>query len=398
MAHILNIAQKDLLQLLRDFKTFLFLLLMPILFTFLFGFAFGGFSSGSDSRLPVGYLDEDQSWVSEQLKFLLNRSEVIRLVQDPSSSHQKLEQMVAEDKLAAAIVVPSRYGKTFLRDRSLRLTVIAKGGSAAWTTVEAALLSAVGRLDSAARTAFIMEEITNGHIPYRYAFDRCLKAWAASPIAVIETKSPALGEEKSSNNALAHTSPGMMLQFAIAGLMTCAQILVGERKSRCLQRMLTTAINRSTILFGHALAFFTLVFGQFLLLIVFAQFILKVNYLRLPLATLVVAFCAALCITALGLLIGTLARNEDQAVIFSLVPMFILAGLGGAWVPLEVTGEAFQRIGHLSPVAWAMDGFKNITLRGLGFNSVLVPAAALVGYAGLFFALAYWRMNRLQEG
>ena len=44
MRRILDIAAKDLLQLLRDRKTFLFLLIMPILFTFLFGYAFGGFS------------------------------------------------------------------------------------------------------------------------------------------------------------------------------------------------------------------------------------------------------------------------------------------------------------------------------------------------------------------
>ncbi len=396
MAHILDIAHKDLLQLLRDYKTFLFLLLMPILFTFLFGFAFGGFSAGSDSRLPVGILDEDQSWVGEQLQSLLKQSAVIRLVQEPSS-RRLLEQKVADDKLAAAIVIPPRYGKVFLRDRSLRLIVITKTESTAWTTIESALLSALSRLDSAARTAAISERLTNGRIPYRYAFDRSLQAWEIPPITILETKSVALQGSKSTNDALAHTSPGMMLQFAIAGLMTCAHILVGERKSRCLQRMLTSAVSRFHILIGHYLAIFTLVFAQFLLLIVFAQFVLKVDYLRLPIATLVMALCAALCIAALGLLIGLLARNEDQAVVFSIVPMFVLAGLGGAWVPLEVTGETFQRIGHLSPVAWAMDGFKNITLRGLGFDSVLLPAAALIGYAGLFFALAFWRMNRLQE-
>ncbi len=109
------------------------------------------------------------------------------------------------------------------------------------------------------------------------------------------------------------------------------------------------------------------------------------------------AFASALCIAALGLLIGTLARTEEQAIIFSLVPMFVLAGLGGAWVPLEVTGETFAAIGHLSPVAWAMDGFKNVSLRGLGVEGVLVPAAALLGYALLFFAIAAWRFQVSQE-
>jgi len=106
---------------------------------------------------------------------------------------------------------------------------------------------------------------------------------------------------------------------------------------------------------------------------------------------LLVAFSSALCIAGMGLLIGIMARSEEQAIIFSLIPMFILAGLGGAWVPLEVTGAVFQTIGHLSPVAWALDGFKNVIVRGLGVESVLLPAAALIGYAILFFGLATWR-------
>jgi ABC-2 type transport system permease protein len=69
----------------------------------------------------------------------------------------------------------------------------------------------------------------------------------------------------------------------------------------------------------------------------------------------------------------------------------------GAWVPLEVTGETFAMIGHLSPIAWAMDGFKNISIRGLGFDSVLLPIAALAGYAVVFFVLAVWRLNAAEE-
>jgi len=66
-------------------------------------------------------------------------------------------------------------------------------------------------------------------------------------------------------------------------------------------------------------------------------------------------------------------------------------------VPLEYTGAAFQAIGHISPVAWAMDGFKNIVARGLGFSSILVPAAALAGYTLLFFSLAAWRFWRVSD-
>jgi ABC-2 type transport system permease protein len=124
---------------------------------------------------------------------------------------------------------------------------------------------------------------------------------------------------------------------------------------------------------------------------------LKVDYLRLPDATFLMAFSAALCIAAMGLFIGILAKTLEQAIIFSLIPMFAFSGLGGAWVPLEVTSPTFQAIGHLSPIAWGMDGFQNINLRGFGFESVLLPAGALALYAVLFFALAVWRLNASEE-
>jgi len=79
---------------------------------------------------------------------------------------------------------------------------------------------------------------------------------------------------------------------------------------------------------------------------------------------------------------------------FSLVAMFVLASLGGAWFPLEGTGPAFARLAHLTPMAWAMDGLQNVILRGQGLRSVLLPAGVLVGWAAAFYALAVVRLRR----
>jgi ABC-type multidrug transport system permease subunit len=399
MIRILDIALKDLTQFLRDFKTFMFLLFMPIVFTFLFGYAFGGFGGNgeSDSRLPVGFLNEDDRWISKALHNLLSDSDLIRLRENVFLSASDLDRMVAEGDLAAAVIIPNGYSKAVLADKSARLIVIADTGTSAWTTIEAELLKLASRLDGAVRTATIMEALDGERIPFEYGFEQTLKAWEDPPIAVVETTSSAVEETDAGIAALAHTSPGMMLQFSIAGLLTCAQVIVTERKSRTLQRILTTNTRRIHILLGHYLAIFLLIFIQFTLLITFGQVILKVDYLRAPEATFLVVFSAALCIAALGLLIGVVARSEEQAVTFSLIPMFVFSGLGGAWVPLEVTGETFARIGHVSPVAWAMDGFKNVVIRGFGFDSVLLPAAALAGYALVFFTLAVWRLSAMEE-
>jgi ABC-2 type transport system permease protein len=396
---ILDIAFNDIRQLMRERMTFMFLLVMPIAFTLMFGFAFGAFGGGpSDDRLPVGYLDLDNSSLSKRLHGLLAASQVVRLNEDTRRTPADLDRLVVDKKLPAAVVVPAGYGKAVLSGKTARLTLIADTSSTAGTTIEAEMISAANRLNGAVTTASITEQVTQGRAPFAHALDSALAAWDEPPIAVDETTSGAIQKQSSGGDmGFAHTAPAFMLQFAIAGLLTAAQMVVTERKSRALQRLLTTATRRVHILLGHYTAMLTLILTQFGLLILFGALALKVNYAHDVGATLLVALCAALCIAAMGLLIGILARSEEQASIFSLLPMFVFSGLGGAWVPLEVTGPTFQTIGHVSPVAWAMDGFQNIAARGLGFNTVLLPAAALVGYAAVFFALAAWRFWAAEE-
>ena len=252
MIRIFDITLKDLMQLMRDFKTFMFLLIMPVVFTFLFGFAFGGFGGGgSDSRLPVGYLDQDERWISQSLHDTLANSEVIRLEEFPTASPADLDLLVADGKLAAAVIVPEGYSQALLADKSARLIVIADTGSTAWTTIEAEILTAASRMDGAVRTATILNDLLGDRaaLPLRLQPD-ALRPGMNPPIAVSETTSSAVQKADNGIAALAHTSPGMMLQFAIAGLLTAAQVIVVERKSRTLQRLLTTATRRIHILLG----------------------------------------------------------------------------------------------------------------------------------------------------
>ncbi len=396
MNRILDITIKDLRQIMRNRMTFLFLLIMPIAFTLLFGLAFGGSGKATDARLPVGILNRDGGALSADLRSLLATSTVIRLDETPGRSEADLEALVSSGNLAAAVVVPAEYSQSVRDGSPLKLSFYADPSQTSTSTVESELLVVSNRLASAVRTASIAAKMTNGPAAFDPALAAALTAWQTPPIQISVTSGVSSKPQNQNIMSLAHSSPGMMIQFAIASLLTCATVIVNERKTRSLQRLLTTATSRFQILFGHYLAIFTLIFIQFLILILFGQ-VLHVDYLRLPGATLLVAGVTAVCIAALGLLIGVIAKSEEQAVIFSLIPMFILSGLGGAWVPLEYTGSSFQTIGHISPVAWAMDGFKNIVARGLGFNSVLLPAAALLGYALLFFGLALWRFWRVSE-
>lgn len=400
---VVDLALKDLRQLARDRQTFIFLLVMPIAFTLLFGFAFGG-NQTADPRLPLGLLNQDEGDLGQRLVTLLERSTVVRL-QTEADNPAELERLIADETWAAGLIIPAGYSEQLRQGEPGAPTFVALPGGSAGFTVRTEVETAVFHLTSAVQAAHITVEtaaqqnaLPGGVTEAAYfddALTRALAAWDAPPVQVVHTNARLAPAEDDSPNysAYAHTSPGMMAQFAIAGLMGAAGILVLEKKSRCLQRLVTTNMSPGQILVGHYLAMFVMILLQMAILILFGQLALRLPYFSQPWATLLVTVTAALFCASLGLLIGVLARNEEQVVVLALVPMFILAGLGGAWVPLEVTPAAFQQIAMFTPLAWVIDGYKDILVRGLGLEAVVTAATVLAAYAAGLFGLAVWRFR-----
>jgi ABC-2 type transport system permease protein len=403
---ILDLALKDLRQITRDRKSFLFLLVMPIIFTLLFGFAFGG-NNTADPRLPVGLADEDGGELSAQLAAMLAGSEVVRI--DIEDTREALQNMVVEEELAAAVIIPAGYSAALQAGQRPAVSVI--GGSQTGFTVEGAVETAAARLQSEVQAARLSTETAVAHdlLPteaarqahFEAAFEQALAAWTSPPVAITNNESSALAQEaqvQSGNySVFAHSSPGMMAQFAIAGLMGAAGILVVEKRSRSLQRLLTTNMSRGEILAGHYLAMFIMIFLQLVVLILFGQLFLDLPYLSQPLATLALTIATALFTASLGLLIGAVSKTEEQVIVFSLVPMFVLSALGGAWVPLEFTPENFQRVARLTPLAYVLDGYKDILVRGQGLAAISPALMVLLAYTSILFILAIWRF-RFDQG
>jgi ABC-2 type transport system permease protein len=406
---IIDIAIKDWTQIFRDWKSGLFLVLMPILFTLFFGIVLSPAlnpAPAGDARLPVGVIYQGtESDIARNIETLLGASSAVRPVQLTKEQASEAASMVADGEVAAAIVVPAGYFDALLSGENAQLEVIVDQSTPAGQTASTAIETAVNRLRSAAETAHLSTEAYTENAEFdseiarrdymMSAFTQAVEAWSQPPISTRHELATGEDSADTANGLTGFTqaSSGMIVQFAIFGLITSAMVLVLERKTRALQRLLTTPTRRWEIISGHMLAMFTIVFLQQVLLVGFGELAFDVGYLRQPLAVLVMMVALAAWSASLGMLISAIAKGEEQVITLSLIAMFLFASLGGAWFPLDVAGETFSKIGHLMPTAWAMDGFQNLIVRGLGLNSVILPAGILGLYAVGFFALALWRFR-----
>ena len=399
---ILDIVTKDLSQIFRDKRSLLFLVAMPIVFTLFMGFAYkgGGESDApTDTRIPLGWVNNDaDGYVAGQLFDMLSKSDTVRLVELTADT---VDDSVRNGEVAGALVVPVGYSGQASTGKDAQLTLVTDVNSTQGQSVFQSVRTSVMQLMSAVEISRLSAETVgkpNDASELTEGFASASQAWSETDSASLVKVEMVVAEEKGDwygDNPHNQSSPGMLVMFAIMGLVTSGQILVQERKLRTLQRMMSTSLKSWEIFAGHALAMFGVVFLQTILLVVFGQLILGVNYMHAPLGTLLVSISLGLWIASMGLFIGTLAKEDTQVVLFSLMAMFFFSAMGGVWFPLESSSGTYAAIGNATPSAWAMNGYQNILIRGLGLESVWMPTVVILAYALGFFLLAVWRFRTM---
>lgn len=399
---IFDLALKDLSQIFRDKKSLLFLVAMPVIFTIFMGFAYrnGGSQENVDNRIPLGVVNpEPDLSLNQELFARLANSTSMRVVE-----MKETEALTAlrKGQIAGVLLIPIGFNARSYAGEVVQLTLVSDPVSANGQSLYQLLRTPITQLMSAveiSRESANLVGLADVSIEQSAAFELAWGKWnAASQLSLvrIEQAIATPASDWTGGNPYNQSSPGILVMFAIFGLVTSAQILVQERKSRTLQRLVTTAMKPWQIVAGHLLAMFTITFLQTAMLVIFGQLVLKVDYLREPLGILLLGVTLGLWIASLGLLIGVIAKEEQQVVLYSMVAMFLFSALGGAWFPLESSGGAFAAVGRLTPSAWAMSGFQNILIRGLGLGSVWTAVAALSAYALFFFILAVWRFRKME--
>lgn len=102
----------------------------------------------------------------------------------------------------------------------------------------------------------------------------------------------------------------------------------------------------------------------------------------------VVSIAFALSMLSFGMAITAMSRTSLQLNTFVNLFGIIFAGVGGALVPLSVLPDWVQAVARFVPTYWAMDGFLDVILEGVGFAEALVPTFVLLLFTAGFTVIA----------
>ncbi len=398
MRKLLAIAWLDFKMGFADKSEIMFFLVLPLVFTLVLSAAMGGGSSSGDNRYPLPVVDEDASAVSAQLKTHLAESDVVRPV---AKTRDEANALLEDGKVSAALVIPAGFGEALMAGRPSALTLSKAPNDTRVLVVEQAVRTAADRVSNGvlAANASVAEaerirpfaDAAAKQAYFQQAMAMAQELLANPPARVDVTHAPEV--LRTSANPAEQSSVGQLVTWVSIPLIGVAALFIDERRQGTLRRLLTMPVSRAIILGGKIGG--RLIHGlvQMVLLILFGAHILGVNWGRSPLALVIMMLAFALASVALGVLLGTVARTPSQANWMAISSGMLMAALGGAWWPMEITPPLYQQVVKIFPMTWAVAGFSDVVVRGQGTAGILPEAGVLLAFAAVFFGIGFWRLR-----
>lgn len=404
---ILAIAFNSLKVAFRDKGNLVWLIIMPIVWTTLIGTM--STPGSEDEKIPVGFLNSDRGIYGEVFAETLRKEESIKIIAVVEDDEEKMTNLVKDSKLSVGLIIPGNFSEKLRTGEPVVIDILKSERSSSYF-LEEIIDKAAGRISIGALAAnFTIEKISERRavLEEEILTDDKKRIWEKTfkqadaffePAPSVGVEYVVLSVEKRDENiplGMDVSSPGFAVMFVMMGVCFAGVAMAQERHHMTLARLLTTPTERFSIISGKMLGFFLLGFIQFLILILFGQLILKVNWGNLPLGVLLIVVSYVFSVTGIGTLLSVIVRTSAQAGAFAVLISMVTSMLGGTWWPIEIVPKFMQTIARFTPQYWAINGFNKIITRGLGMIEILPNFYVLlaISIVSLLLAIRFFRFE-----
>lgn len=404
MHKLLASAYKELLLLTRDIGGIAILFVMPLVLIITITLIQDStFKTVTDSKIPILIVNNDNGHVSNTILEGLEDSNSFEM--NIKNSEDIAKDLVFKGKFQLAIIIPENLSSSLEQKVSQNVDgIIAKFGlEEEITTPKKQIESKEVKLyfDPATQITF-KSSVKNGidKMVAKIETESIYKAFQEQitddPTEVIfETENfitfkeilPKKDNEEYIPNSVQHNVPAWTL-FAIFFIIVPLSInIVKEKSQGTFVRLRTNPVSYATVLGGKTIVYLIVCLIQFVLMLLVGLYVFPAIGLptldvsdRIPLLFVVAVF-AGLAAIGLGLLLGTIAKTQEQSAPFGATFVVILAAIGGVWVPVFVMPKIMQTLSHISPMNWGLNAFYDVFLRNGSLLDVLPEISLLL----LFF-------------
>lgn len=405
-------VKKEILLLKRDFGGLVILFVMPLVLIITITLIQNAtFKSLSDNKIPILLVDNDNGSISKTVKDNLNKSGSFSIVSEIDGiklTETSAKAAVFKGKYQLAIIIPEKLSADLQTKVDQNVNKI---------------LSGFGVVDTIKtiknQVVVVQKEVRLYFDPAtQMTFKNAVKSAIDKMISQIETQSiyktfqdqlgesetqifdqksfisfkeivPTVNNKEILPNSVQHNVPAWSL-FAIFFIVVPLSINIVKEKGQGTQiRLITNPVPYSILIAGKTATYLLICMIQFLLMVAVGVYVFP--YLDLPILDvsgkmilmMTVALFSGLAAIGFGILLGTIAKTQEQSAPFGATSVVILAAIGGVWVPVFAMPKIMQYVSHTSPMNWGLNAFYDVLLRNGRYLEILPEIIFLL----LFFII-----------
>jgi ABC-2 type transport system permease protein len=382
---VIWIALTNLRRMFRARANIFFVFVFPMLLILVLGATFGGSSSPR-----LGVVARQAGPLGAALVKTLGKTPHLRVV--PVGDAASLLTQVERGNLEAGLVIPPGYDTSIRRGANIALSYVARPDLSSQQLGETVRGAVAGQATLLGAARFAVAE----HSAPAFGAGLAEATRAAPAVPLVSVTQTTAGTTLFSRT-LGQFDEGAwteLLLFSFLVALTGAVALIETRRLGLSRRMLATPTPPGTLIAGETLGRLLIGIIQALVIIFGSALLFGVKWGQ-PIGVAAVVILFDLVAASSGIFLGTLFRNEQQAMGVSLLLGLGLAALGGCMVPLEVFSPTLRRVAHITPHAWANDAFAKLVGHGASVGGILPQLGVLAGFAAALLILATWRLRRV---
>lgn len=404
-------VHKEFLLLKRDLGGLVTLFVMPLVLVIAVTLIQDStFVSGSKAKIPILLVDNDNGKVSKTVYQNLQKSDIFTVV-------TKIDKEPLTESIAKEAVFKGKYQLAIIIPEKLSIDLQTKINQ----NVEK-ITSDLGMTDTLAKTEntkiINQKEVKLYFDPaVQMSFKNAVMSSVDKMISQIETKSiytafqeqlgegsanfeqksfitfkeivPRVNDEDVIPNSVQHNVPAWTL-FAMFFIVLPLSInIVKEKTQGTFVRLRTNPVSNNIVLAGKTVAYLIICMLQFYMMVAVAIYLFP--HLGLPSLNIqghlfmmsIVALFSGFAAIGFGILLGTVAKTQEQSAPFGATAVIILAAIGGVWVPVFAMPKIVQIIAESSPMNWGLNAFYDVLLR----NASIIDILPEIGLLFLFFII-----------
>ena len=366
-----SMIRKEFIQIFRDARTLVIIVLIPIMQLFLLGFS----ATTDVKNVELAIWDQNRTVQSRQLVDAFRDANYFTIAYDVGSQ-KDIRDLIETGRVRAALIIPPDYDSR-LTAGDAHVSMILDGSDPAVGSTAFSTARLIGQ-------AYATQVLKEQSVLYS-------RLATIKPPLEVHTQvwyNPDL-------RSAFYMIPGVigMILYTITSILT-ATTIVRERERGTIEQLIVTPIRSWELVIGKILPYVILAFFDTLEIIVLGHL-----FFDMPVRgdlTLILPLSGLLLLSGLGigLLASTVAQTQQEAMLIvwtSLLPSLFLSGF---FFPIEAMPPVLQWVSYVIPLRYYLVIIRALLVKGVGAAALVTQIYPLALFGVFIMGIAALRFRK----